>query len=82
MSVDIAGSHQTGMVSDPRITYAPREASGATYRVQSQQRQRVIVRHVGGRVVLRDLTSGVEASGPTYLDALWTFQKARRGQLS
>ena len=79
MTIDIAGSGQAGTVNDPRITYAPRKASGASYRVPGQ-RQRVLVGHADGLVVVRDWAGGVEGSGPTYLDALWAFDRARRGQ--
>ena len=77
MSVDVVGSSQAAVITDPRIHYAMRPGA-ATYAVQARPRSRIVTRHVGTQVVVRDFASGVEGSGDTYLDALWAFDRARR----
>lgn len=76
MTVEVAGSAETTAATNPRIAYA--DAAWATSYVVERERSRITVRREAGQVVIRDLVSGVHASGETYLDALWAFDRLRR----
>ena len=77
MSVDIAGSYEDFVAANPRNRYAPREHATVTYEVQPLSRSRIVVERTGSEVVVRDLATGFEASGATYLDALLAFKGKR-----
>lgn len=67
MSVDVAGP-QEGM-ADPRIHYGKQEDARIAYTAPGTSR-RFATRHQNGHIVVRDLVSGSEGIGETYLEAL------------
>lgn len=75
MTVDVAGT--TGRVMpDPRYPGRKLGRPAEAYRAFSRNRP-VRVRHERGQVVLRDVVTGAEARGPSYLDALRALESLR-----
>jgi hypothetical protein len=79
VSIDIAGSGEAVESSDPSIRYKPRVTGRVAYTVSGEGRPHIATRRVGDQIVVRDLVSGAEGTGPTYLDALWAYRRGVQG---
>lgn len=80
MNLDIAGSSDQSVPTDPRIRYVSVRGTGSYSVPAHAVRQRIITRRRGDQIIVRDLVSGAQGSGATYLDALQAFDRARRPQ--
>lgn len=67
-TLDIAGPTRVDG-PDPAIRYEPVAPRPIAYRGRSEGR-RLATAHSDGEIIVRDLASGAEGRGATYLDAL------------
>ena len=76
MTVEVAGSAAIGL--QDRMQYGAISGLQETYRVPGSTRPPVTVVRSAGAVTVREVETGAEGSGATYLDALIAFERARR----
>ena len=74
MTIDIAATPGTYTANGPHYVSARQRI---TYRAKLSSRT-VSVHRRSANIVVRDMQSGTEGTGPTYLDAIWALDRARR----
>ncbi len=78
-TLDLAGE-QTGAptVLDRRVQYSPPQCGEIGYRLSPARRRPLHLTRVHGEIRLSDPTSGLAASGASYLEAIQALSRMQR----